>query len=38
MANIKAVGLALNVRTGNPSMEDGKFSTITMSSEAKINN
>jgi type II secretory pathway pseudopilin PulG len=38
MANIKAVGLALNVRTGNPSTEDGKFSTITMSSEAKINN
>ncbi|PYX22953.1 MAG: hypothetical protein DMG82_13095 [Acidobacteria bacterium] len=38
MANVKAVGLALNVRTGNPSMEDGKFSTITMSLEAKINN
>lgn len=38
MANIKAVGLTLNVRTTAPSAEDGTFATISMSSEAKINN
>jgi prepilin-type N-terminal cleavage/methylation domain-containing protein len=38
MANIKAVGLTLNVRTTNTSAEDGTFSSISMSSEAKINN
>jgi prepilin-type N-terminal cleavage/methylation domain-containing protein len=38
MANIKAVGLTLNLRTTNPSLEDAISSTISMSSEAKINN
>jgi hypothetical protein len=38
MANIKAVGLTLNVRTPNPNPEDTTFSTISMTSEAKINN
>lgn len=38
MANIKAVGLTLNVRTAAPSGEDGAFSTVSMASEAKINN
>ena len=38
MANIKAVGLTLNLRTANPNPEDTTFSTISMSSEAKINN
>jgi prepilin-type N-terminal cleavage/methylation domain-containing protein len=38
MANIKTVGLTLNVRTGTASNEDKTFPTITMSSEAKINN
>jgi len=38
MANIKAVGLTLNVRTATPDTEDGAFSTISMASEAKINN
>jgi prepilin-type N-terminal cleavage/methylation domain-containing protein len=38
MQNIKAVGLTVNERTTTLSAEDGSFSTITMSSEAKINN
>lgn len=38
MANIKAVGLTLNLRTANPNPEDNQFSTVSMSSEAKINN
>jgi prepilin-type N-terminal cleavage/methylation domain-containing protein len=38
MGNIKAVGLTLNVRTINPNPEDATFSTISMTSEAKINN
>jgi type II secretory pathway pseudopilin PulG len=38
MANIKAVGLTLYIRTTSPSTEDETFSTISMSSEAKINN
>lgn len=35
MANIKAVGLTLNVRTSNPSPEDATFSTINMSSRGE---
>ncbi len=38
MGNIKAVGLTLNVQTTNSSTEDHAFSTVSMSSEAKINN
>jgi prepilin-type N-terminal cleavage/methylation domain-containing protein len=38
MENIKAVGLTVNERTAALSTEDSTFSTITMSSEAKINN
>jgi hypothetical protein len=38
MGNIKAVGLTLNVQTTNVSNEDGTFPTISLSSEAKINN
>jgi prepilin-type N-terminal cleavage/methylation domain-containing protein len=38
MANIKAVGLTLNVRTANQNAEDSTFATVSVSSEAKINN
>jgi len=38
MANIRAVGLTLNLRTPNPNPEDTQFSTVSMSSGAKINN
>jgi prepilin-type N-terminal cleavage/methylation domain-containing protein len=38
MENITAVGLTLNLRTATPDQVDRSYSTVTMSSEAKINN
>jgi prepilin-type N-terminal cleavage/methylation domain-containing protein len=38
MHNIAAIGLTLNVRTPTRDQTDRSFATVTMSSEAKINN
>jgi hypothetical protein len=35
---IKSVGLTLNVRSLNPDMPDKAYTTVTMSSDAKISN